>query len=126
MPTRTEAIMGTLVTIQVVRPGSEAAMERAFGWFHEIEERCTRFNPRSELMQLTAQIGVPVPASAILYQAVQFAITMAEENNGAFDPAVGHHMEARGFNREHRTGQIVSTPLGDDPGSDVSYRDIYL
>ena len=40
----------------------------AFGWFHEIEARCTRFDERSELMQLTAQAGVPVPASAILYR----------------------------------------------------------
>src|SRR5256885_1037422 len=49
MPVRTEAIMGTLVTINVVKPGAESAVERAFGWFHEIEDRCTRFKPQSEL-----------------------------------------------------------------------------
>ena len=59
--------MDTLVTIQLV--GSEssastgAAIGRAFGWFREIEERCTRFDERSELMKLTAQVGVPVPVS---------------------------------------------------------------
>jgi hypothetical protein len=41
---RTEAIMGTIVTIRVIRSGAEAAMDRAFGWFHEIEQRCTRFD----------------------------------------------------------------------------------
>ena len=48
VPVRTEAVMGTLVTIHVVRPSTEAdaAIDRAFGWFHEIEARCTRFNPR--------------------------------------------------------------------------------
>ena len=29
--------MGTLVTIHVVRPHADDAIERAFGWFREIE-----------------------------------------------------------------------------------------
>jgi thiamine biosynthesis lipoprotein len=118
--------MGTIVTIHVVRSGSEAdaAIGRAFGWFHEIEERCTRFNERSELRQVTAQPGVPVTASPILYEAVWFALMVAEESGGAFDPTVGHRMEARGFNREYRTGTIVQNhSVSDD---DVSYRDIVL
>lgn len=122
---RTEVAMGTVVTIHVVRPDSEAdaAITRAFGWFHAIEERCTRFNEKSELMQLTAHPGVPVPASAILFEAVRFAFLVAEQSNGAFDPTVGHRMEARGFNREHSTGALVrSAPaLGD-----VTYRDVEL
>jgi FAD:protein FMN transferase len=116
--------MGTLVTIEVVRSGADAHVDRAFGWFHEIEAHCTRFDQRSELMQLTAQPGVPVPASAILYQAVRFALMLAEESGGAFDPTVGHRMEALGFNREHRTGVIVRTAIA--PDDDVSYRDIQL
>jgi thiamine biosynthesis lipoprotein len=122
--------MGTLVTIHVVRPDAEAdkAIDRAFGWFYEIEARCTRFISDSELMQLTAQAGVPVPASPILYQAVQFALMVAEESGGAFDPTVGHQMEARGFNREHRTGEIVRNAIAtdDDFDNDVSYRDVVL
>jgi thiamine biosynthesis lipoprotein len=119
--------MGTLVTIQVVRSGSEgvhAAIDRAFGWFHEIEERCTRFNERSELMQLTAPAGEAAPASAILYEAVRFALMVAEVSGGAFDPTVGHRMEASGFNREHRTGEIVRSAC--TPDDDVSYRDVHL
>jgi len=121
---RTEAVMGTLVTIHVLPSGADAAIERAFEWFHEIEARCTRFSPQSELMQLTAQSGVAVPASAILFQAVQFALMVAEESGGAFDPTIGRRMEARGFNREHRTGEVVrtATPSFDD----VSYRDVEL
>lgn len=118
--------MGTLVTIHVVRPGAEVdqAIDRAFGWFHEIEERCTRFDPQSELMQLTAQAGVPVPASPILYEAVRFAWMVAEESGGAFDPTVGHQMQVRGFNREHRTGETIRTAI--DSADDVSYRDVRL
>jgi thiamine biosynthesis lipoprotein len=75
-------------------------------------------------MQLTTEIGVPVPVSALLYEAVQFAVAVAEESQGAFDPTIGHPMEARGFNREYRTGQMVRTDL--DPVSLVSYRDVRL
>jgi thiamine biosynthesis lipoprotein len=116
--------MDTLVTIHVVRSGADAAIERAFGWFHEIEERCTRFNAGSELMQLTARAGAPVPVSAILYEAVRFALMVAEASAGAFDPAIGQRMEARGFNREHRTGKIVRTAIA--PADDISYRDVRL
>jgi thiamine biosynthesis lipoprotein len=126
---RSEVVMGTIVTIHVVRSLPDAALietaiERAFGWFHEIEMRCTRFSDRSELMQLTAQAGVPLPASAILFEAVQFALLVAEESGGAFDPTVGHRMEARGFNREHRSGEIIRTEI--PPSDDVSYRDVRL
>jgi thiamine biosynthesis lipoprotein len=120
--------MGTLVTIQIVGPASkdstDAAFDRAFGWFHEIEARCSRFSERSELMQLTAETGVAVPASAILYEAVQFAVMVAEATGGAFDPTVGHRMHAHGFNREHRTGEIVRSVH--TPDDCVSYRDVQL
>lgn len=116
--------MGTVVTIQADSgPGAEAAVERAFGWFHEIEARCTRFDEQSELMQLTAHAGIPVLASAILFEAVRFAIMVAEETSGAFDPTVGHRMAARGFNREHRTGRVVALVEASD---DVTYRDVSL
>jgi thiamine biosynthesis lipoprotein len=75
-------------------------------------------------MRLTSQARVPVPASAILYEAVRFALLVAEESGGAFDPTVGHRMEARGFNREHRTGAIVRTAI--TPDDDVSFQDVQL
>jgi FAD:protein FMN transferase len=121
--------MGTLVTIEVLRADCEEAVERAFGWFFEIEERCTRFKESSELMQLTAQAGAAVEVSPILYEAVRFALSVAEESGGAFDPTVGHRMEARGFNREHRTGEIVRSAVEDDVirgDEEVSYQDIQL
>jgi thiamine biosynthesis lipoprotein len=124
MPVRSEVVMGTIVTIHVVRCDSEGAIERAFGWFHEIEDRCTRFDQSSELMRLTARAGVPVAASAILYEAVRFALMVAEESGGAFDPTVGHRMEARGFHREYKTGEIVHSAIA--AGEDVSYKDVQL
>ena len=116
--------MGTLVTIQVVRAGADAAVARAFRWFREIEARCSRFDERSELAQLTTRVGEPVPASPILFEAVRFALSVAEETSGAFDPTVGRRMEMRGFNREDRTGRTVNTLI--PSSTDVSYRDVTL
>lgn len=95
VPIRTEVLMGTMVTIHVVAPGTEDAIERAFGWFREIEARCTRFDEESELMQLSTRVGEPVPASAILFEAVRFALSVAEDTSGAFDPTLGRVMASR-------------------------------
>lgn len=116
--------MGTTVTIDVVRGDADQAVDRAFGWFRAVEDTCTRFDARSELMQLTSRVGVPIAASPILYQAVQFALHVAEDSGGAFDPTIGHRMESRGFNREHRTGAGMHTTGITDDG--VSYRDVQV
>ncbi len=129
VPIRTEAVMGTLVTIHVVHSDAavDAAIDRAFGWFLEIEDHCTRFSQRSELMQLALQPGVPVEASAILFEAVRFALLVAEESGGAFDPTVGQRMAGRGFNREHRTGEIVPGASAASASEEAAtYRDIQL
>jgi FAD:protein FMN transferase len=132
---RSVAVMGTIATIEIVerrgphghtadKGDSGAALDRAFAWLHRVEECCSRFDPQSELMQLSSQIGAAVHVSEMLYELVQFAVAVAEDTGGAFDPTVGRDMEARGFNREHRTRTIVRTPLG--PGVEASYRDVAL
>jgi thiamine biosynthesis lipoprotein len=49
---------------------------------------------------------------------------VAKESGGAFDPTVGHRMEARGYNREHRTRETVQSGL--EPEAQVSYRDVAI
>ncbi len=109
--------MGTLVSIEVDAP--ETVIERAFGWFHHVEEHCSRFDATSELRQLTP--GKAIEASPTLFEAVRFALLVAEESGGAFDPTVGHRMAARGFNRNHRTGELSGMTQSD---TDVSFRDV--
>ncbi|HXE62100.1 MAG TPA: FAD:protein FMN transferase [Bryobacteraceae bacterium] len=127
---RTEAVMGTLVTIEVLiprgtdnRPAHEA-IERALGWFREIEKRCSRFDPASELMQLAARPGEPVVTSPLLFEALRFARLVAEETGGAFDPTAGHRMMERGFDREHRSGKAIRASI--QPAADATWRDIEL
>ena len=105
-----------------MRTGASSAIDRAFAWFRDVESRCSRFDPDSELMRLTGHVGFPVRVSDLLFEAVRFALAVAEETDGAFDPTVGHTMETRGFNREHRSGAVITTPL--DPPANVTYRDV--
>ncbi len=137
LPTRdvyvhTVALMGTVVTIQVVGHGAdmkqraerEQGVVRAVAWFHWINECCTRFDPRSELSRLSASAGKAVPVSSMLFEAVAFALGVAEESGGAFDPTVGRRMEERGFNQEFRSGAVVHTAL--PPGREATWRDVHL
>lgn len=126
------APMGTVVTIQVVGHGeTEArrtervlAVARAAAWFESIEKCCSRFDPASELRQLTERAGTAVHVSPMLYEAVRFALAMAEDTDGAFDPTVGRRMEELGFDRHHRTGEASPSRLASSDG--VSWRDIAL
>jgi FAD:protein FMN transferase len=129
---RSVPLMGTIVSIEVVGPDAgppadarvDEAIRRAFDWFHHVEDICTRFDAGSELMQLTARAGTAVAVSALLFHAVEFAVALADDTDGAFDPTVGHTMESRGFNREHRTGRTQRTPIA--AAGDASYRDVHL
>src|SRR5262245_61872427 len=118
--------MGTIVSIEVVHENSdtEQFVTRALDWFMRVESCCSRFEPESELVALTNHVGIPTRASRILFETVRFAIAVSEMTNGAFDPTVGHAMETRGFNREHRTGAVHQTTL--QVANDVCYRDIRL
>jgi thiamine biosynthesis lipoprotein len=130
---RTQVAMGTFVTVDIVDRDStnerasdtdrDAAIDRAFGWFTAVEACCSRFDQASELRQLSARVGVAVPVSPLLYETIQFALAVADESGGAFDPTVGRTMEARGFNREYRTGQLAESGAIEP---DATYRDIQI
>jgi thiamine biosynthesis lipoprotein len=126
------ALMGTVVRIEVVgydanesqKVERQRGVERAIEWFHDIETCCSRFDPKSELRQLTEQVGIAVPASDVLLEIVRFAVALAEETDGAFDPTIGRRMEERGFDREYQTGRVVRTTI--DSEDTVSYRDVQI
>lgn len=127
--------MGTIVTIEIAglhasdaadeaaHAARDAAIARAFDWFADVEARCSRFDPASELSRLVSQPGVAVEVSELLFRAVEFACAFAEETGGAFDPAVGRVMEQRGFDTHYRTGDRVETPAA---SLAATWRDIEL
>ena len=129
---RSVASMGTMVTVRVIGHGTSQrarrertqAVDRAIAWFARVEAVCSRFDAQSELRRLSARIGDAVPVSAMLFEAVQFALAVADVTQGAFDPTVGHRMEAHGFNRAYQTGEVAAS--GIEAADDVSYRDVTL
>src|SRR5437867_1572773 len=106
--------MDTAVSVEVVSeaPADQlgSAMQRALAWFGAVEAACSRFDPGSELRQLLRHVGRPVPASPLLFEAVQFALALARSTAGAFDTTVGRLLEARGFDRDYRTGRRTASP----------------
>ena len=124
--------MGTVVTIEVIGHGDGEAQRseraesvaRAAEWFASIEKCCSRFDPESELRQLTARSGTPVRVSAMLFAAVQFALAVAEDSGGAFDPTIGNRMESRGFDRNYQTGERSAS--GIDVDEEITWRDVQL
>jgi thiamine biosynthesis lipoprotein len=121
---RAEALMGTTVTIETVGAGHDTAVERALEWFRVVEETCTRFNPHSELCQLTLRPGTPTPVSRLLFEAIRFALSIAAASEGAFDPTIGAWLQQRGFDREHRSGTAIAPIV--EPSADVSFRDVTI
>jgi len=121
------ALMGTVVTIEVVTHGggpvaeTESAMDRAFDWFRRVESCCSRFDPDSEVSRLATQVGRPVPVSTMLARVVEFALAVADTSGGAFDPTVGGRLVALGFDRNYQTGERVPAPSAADA---VTYRDV--
>ena len=121
---RSGPLMGTIVTIEIVGDDGQeasAAIERGFEWFLEVEQRCSRFDPESELRQVTMRVGSPVVVSEVLLAAVGFSVAVAEETAGAFDPTVGAEMEARGFDRDYRTGESTGSGIGHER---ATFRDV--
>ena len=124
--------MGTVVTIEVVghdgsqraRRTRDLAVERAFAWFDRVESACSRFDAGSELRGLCGTQGIDVVVSPLLFEAVRFALAVADETDGAFDPTVGARMESRGFTRDYRDGTAVRSTITDD--RQVSFRDVVI
>jgi FAD:protein FMN transferase len=126
------ASMATIVSIEIVGYGDTAkqrqlrdqAVRRAVQWFERVEASCSRFDEESEIRRLSTQVGVPIQVSPLVFRVVEFALAVARESDGAFDPTVGAEMEARGFNRDDRTGRAVQS--GVVPRSGASFRDVAL
>ena len=124
----TSVAMGTMVSIEVVADLPAAvvrpALERALDWFSLVEKACSRFDAGSELQQLCAHVGTPVPLSPLLFELLRFSLALARETRGAFDPTVGARLESQGFNLHYLTGEIISS--GVPVATNVSYKEVKL
>lgn len=103
--------MDTTVIIEAISaaPVSEVdeQVERAFAWFAQVEACCSRFDPASELSRLCDRPGEPVPVSNFLGSALAFALAVAADSGGAFDPTIGDSMVRAGFGENYRSAEVV-------------------
>jgi thiamine biosynthesis lipoprotein len=98
-------MMGTDISVHLsVAPSEEEkarqATLRCLDWLREVERVLTRFDPQSELCRLNAAAGRWLPASPLLFTAVEAALVGAKSSDGLFDPTLAEQMEASGYNRD--------------------------
>jgi len=128
----TAIAMDTIVSVEVITPQPEMtvrpAIQRALRWFGVVEQVCSRFDPDSETRRLLDHVGTPVVVGTVLFEAVRFALALAKTTAGVFDPTVGGLLEEKGFDRNYRTGERVSSQvLGQiQPRGRASYRDVLV
>jgi FAD:protein FMN transferase len=117
--------MDTLVHVNIVserpRHQVEPHVDRALRWFGAVEQVCSRFDPSSEVMQLSRRAGEPVHVSTALVQLVDFALALARLSEGAFDPTLGVELEQRGYATDYRTLRPSASGIA---LRDVSFKDV--
>jgi thiamine biosynthesis lipoprotein len=93
--------IGTTATVVV--PG-DASVDAARSILRDelmaIDRACSRFRPDSEIEFLHSQSGRPLVVSALLFEALDVAIAVAERTRGAVDPTVGNAMAVLGYDRD--------------------------
>ncbi|HEY6890336.1 MAG TPA: FAD:protein FMN transferase, partial [Solirubrobacter sp.] len=92
--------LGTTVGL-VVHDGAVADARRAVeAELAEIDAACSRFRPDSELAAVNAARGRPVRVSAVLADAVEEALRVAQLTGGVVDPTVGGALVLAGYDRD--------------------------
>lgn len=102
---RAARLMGTEVSVHLAAEPAQAAAAQAsaaacLAWLAEVDARLSRFRPESELCRLNRAGGRWFPASALLFAAVERAVTAAHESDGLFDPTLLPQLEALGYDRD--------------------------
>lgn len=87
--------MGTAWQIEVTEC-PPAALREAEEFVRDIEDRCSRFQPDSQLSRLNRERRIDDPVIAEL---TSLALEFRSVTHGAFDPAVGDAVVASGYDR---------------------------
>ena len=101
IPTRTQAVLGTVCSINAYDDASESLYDELFKRLNEIDSRFSTTNRDSDISLVNAQAGISaVAVHSDVYFVVQTALNFAEKTNGAFDPTVGPLVKLWGINTE--------------------------
>lgn len=103
--------MGTGVEVVVPRDAPAAPCDRVRALFSTWEDALSRFRDDSELSRMNAAAGEPFAASPLLFGVMQAALRAARATDGLYDPTLGHHLIALGYDRsfEHVERSVAPT-----------------
>jgi len=132
--------MDILVNIKVILPertSGRAALniyysqEQSLEAFRQVENTMSRFDPNSELSQLSRTVESAVAVSPLLFEALRFGLQVAAATEGAFDPTLGNLLIRNGFQSNYLTGQSwilpgpkTQTPSRSAKTSDFRHRNV--
>ena len=88
-------MMGTIADVLV--DGDAEHVAATFATLRDIEVRCSRFDPDSELNQLLRRPEEWVTVSEPLFAALRWSVRLWRETDGLFDPTVRSALEAWGY-----------------------------
>ncbi|WP_436794194.1 FAD:protein FMN transferase [Actinospongicola halichondriae] len=108
--------MGTECVVQVVG-APDGILDTAEALVRSHERRWSRFLPDSELSALNARAGAPVDVSDETTHLVRSAVDLHASTDGWFDPLVGGHVLAAGYDRSFVD---LDMPVRHDPPANAS------
>ena len=99
---RTEALMGTVCTVNAYDDGTKSLYDELFARLHEIDETFSVTIDSSEISAINKAAGErSVSVSSDTAYVVRSALAFAELTGGAFDPTVGPLVKIWGINTDH-------------------------
>ena len=108
-----------LGTTAVVATTDGEVIDRASTILHEelmaIDRACSRFRPDSEIAGVLRRAGSTVEVSPLLCDAVETALRVAQDTEGAVDPTVGSALIELGYDRDFAELRERPAPVGCGP-----------
>ena len=99
---RTEALMGTVCTVNAYDDGTKSLYDELFARLHEIDEKFSVTIDSSEISAINKAAGErSVSVSSDTAYVVKASLAFAELTGGAFDPTVGPLVKIWGINTDH-------------------------
>ena len=95
---------------------TQRAVHDALEQFHEVESACTRFDPKSPLMQVNARPNRWHSVPPTLFRAIQEAYRAHQRSKGRFDPRVLRSLVGLGYDGR-LTFSSDDVEVAEDPGA---------
>jgi len=123
--TKTEFVLGTVVTVQIYDHASEALFDKIFDRLREIEEKMTINQENSEVLEVNKNAGIDfVHVSEDTFHVIQRGKIFSELSRGRFDISIGPLVKLWNIGTEE--ARVPSREEIDQKKQLVDYRDVLL